>query len=800
MPYQTSPTGIDGLWRGKLTDVTTLTDIDREAHPFLSSRKSIIEVVGDQKKVLEAVAYARSKGITGADAETTGRDAYVDEIILFQLGDKERQYLIWWQTIDPEPIYELMADKSVLKVGTNIKFDLKFLLAKKGKNEKGQFTGRAWNIADIQLVEQVVACGVLGFSVEHTLGITGFEDLAARWLGLSVPKDVELRTRWGDMIPGNWRVYKDGTPVPKGKKYYAADDVSLVLPILRRQKPWIVNLELVPTVNLEHSFTPVLAEMEVRGMVLDWEKWDKLAEQAQRNFIQGEKELDLLFGTKKSIRTYLDGRKEIEREYNYGSTEQLSDLIHKWMLDNYNTLVILNNKQLYNALKDTGKIPVVRLDKMFEKAIIPNPNNPNKNKRVGYPDMSDLVEKYWEDYHHLLPAGSFRVWDTESKTFKLYKIIWETPNHKIDPDLPTSMGLPPELVDPILKYRDAGTKLERYAHTWRNLKNPVTGRVHTGFTQAATNTGRLSSSPNFQNIPAQPMALDDGTMMDYREPFVAPEGYKIVGADWSQIEPRVTAQLSMSPMYMRVFWSEFPGTEGYNYWCGDSPDVKLDLYGSVGSQVGVLPQGMETKEACDASPEGKRGRKQSKIIVLGLTYGTGVEKFWITLIIDTGEHHTKEYAAKLHKDFWSAVKEVEEFMMKASNIAGPKSRRKTWHPHVGDYVAWSETIGGRKRFFHPENFNWWTEGRNHPIQGSAGGDIAKDAAVTFTHKLWEKEVDAGIVLAVHDEFLVEVADYPGLPENVLKELKATMSDSGHKYCPNVPITADGYVSVHWVKD
>lgn len=756
----------------------------------LSSPNTIVEVIGDQKLVEEAVEYVRSRGIGGWDLETGGLNPFRHDIILCQLGDADKQYIIWWQTIDPQPILDLIGDPDVYLVGVNLKFDLRFILA-----NYGVYTP-AHSLIDTMLNEQVMHCGLTG-PVFNTMHETGMGQTAYRWFGWIMPKDDELRTGWERMEPGNWETYKDGEPIPRGamKRFYAADDVIVPMYFKEIQRLWIKKLDLVNTVKQEQSFLPVLAAIETYGMKLDWAQWEQLAQEAEEQKAKAEDALDRLFEVRTTIYIDQDGNEQHSRNKNYGSPHELRDLIREWMMEHYGVEVIAKNDHLYQALKAAGVNPR-RLDTLFESKLVPDPDNPEKRKQVGYPNNFDLVEQLWEDYKTYLPEGAFVLEDTESKTLTLMRILHETPDEEIDDHFPTKLGLPPELVDPILEYRDGKTKLERYAWNWADLIEPKTGRVHSDFTQAATDTGRASSSPNFQNIPSD---------QRYRDCFITEKGYLMVGADWSQIEPRIIAELSFDPVYMRTFWSGYPGTEGFNFWCDEDVVEKLDIYVEVGKQIGLIPKHYtvvdckgDDKAGIDPKPDGKKGRKQSKIAVLGLGYGQGTDKFQLMVIRDTGEYHPKAATDKLYHGFFSAVQGVKAKLDELSDLADiRKTDRIIWHPYIESKVAYSESLGGRKRFFEPTNPLFWTMGRNHPIQ-STGGDILKDSVMELFYWMRDNNIDGCIVNQIHDEIMAEVREDQA--EIVRDKMVEIMSAVGERYCPHVPIAADAYISDHWVKD
>lgn len=774
----------------KDTPISVIDLTDQQRYELgLASTKTIVEVIGDNSKVAEAVDYARTKGRIGFDTETTGRFAFGrrgvprDRIVLVQLGDSERQYVIWHDTVDVTPITELLMDKSVIKIGQALKFDAVFWHAEHGLDKP------VANVVDAMLVEQILGCGLFAVSdddgVGMTLKMTSMEQLALRWLGLQIPKDEELRTGWGN--------YAAGT-LSRDKLYYAADDVCVPAQVLKKQAPWIRKLGLVKTVNLEHLTLPVTAWMEARGMKLKEPVWRALADEAVNKARQAQLELDRIFNIRATIDIDEKGRAVVARDKLYNSHEQLKNLINEWMLKHTGRRVIITNQHFKDALLAGGEINPARLDKLFEKRLVEDPTT-GRRKQVGYPDKSDIVDLLWKDYSEYLPPNSSRLPDTSSKTLRLYKIIYETPEQERDIDnLPDAFGLPSKLVDPILNFRLYSKRSGTYGYNWFDLISDETSRIHADFIQGALSTGRYSATPNSMNFPRDKR---------YRDAFEPEPGYLFVGGDWSQIEPRVTAEMSMrfggDPTYMRVFWSERPGSLGFERWCPDVTEP-LDLYTEVGKRVGVIPEHFTLKDVKGAlaTKEGLRGRHQSKIIVLGLTYGTGVHKFHITLIIDTNEHHKRDYAERLHTAFFESVPVVKKSLDYLSWLVGPNSKRRVYHPIADTEVTYSEAKSGRKRFFHPKNKHWYTAGRNHPIQALAGGDILKKTTVLMAHWLWENNIDGYFVNLIHDELLLEVReDQAEMAKNKLHELMVAVGES---YCEHVPIAASNYAGLIWQKD
>ena len=276
-----------------------------------------------------------------------------------------------------------------------------------------------------------------------------------------------------------------------------------------------------------------------------------------------------------------------------------------------------------------------------------------------------------------------------------------------------------ELVDAILDYQDLNKLMTTYVMPY--LGGEITrttagksrivdkksllinGKVHTNFKSHGAETGRFSSSdPNLQNIPSSGQY---GKLI--RNLFVAPPGYKLVVADYSQIEPRVIASFSRDPIMVD------------NYLSGG------DIYTTIGDTVGL-------------------DRKAGKVLVLAMSYGVGPDKIASSLGLKIPE------AKKLLNDFTARFHDIEKYK-------GMVIRRAASQAPV-PYVS---TIFGRRRYIPDlKSRDPGLKSRadrqafNTVIQGSAA-DIMK-LAIVRAHSCFINEPDVNVVLTVHDE-LVTVA-------------------------------------------
>lgn len=294
------------------------------------------------------------------------------------------------------------------------------------------------------------------------------------------------------------------------------------------------------------------------------------------------------------------------------------------------------------------------------------------------------------------------------------------------------------IVPLIVEYRTLTKLNSTYVDGLLKLIHPD-GRVHSVFKQTETRTGRISSTePNMQNIPVR---KEIGRNM--RKFFVAEEGYTLLDADYSQIELRVLASVCGDKNMQEAF------SEG------------RDIHTSTAAQVFDIPEDFVTPEM----------RSAAKAVNFGIIYGIGA----FSLSKDIGV--TVAEAKRYIKNYLDNFPKVSEFMDKTVDD-GIKN----------GYVT---TLFGRRRYI-PElsasNKVLQAFGKraamNAPIQGAAA-DIIKIAMVRVYKKLREEDLDARLILQVHDELIIEAAEKD--KERAEKILKDEMENAVKLA---VPMTVD----------
>lgn len=268
-----------------------------------------------------------------------------------------------------------------------------------------------------------------------------------------------------------------------------------------------------------------------------------------------------------------------------------------------------------------------------------------------------------------------------------------------------------ELPRIILQHRSLSKLKSTYTDKLPKMINPVTGRVHTSYHQAVTATGRLSSAdPNLQNIPIR---TEEGRRI--RQAFAAPEGYKIVAADYSQIELRIMAHLSQDPGLLSAFGE------------------RLDVHSATAAEVFGVPLSEVSGDQ----------RRSAKAINFGLIYG--MSAFGLARQLHIGRKEAQQYIDL----YFERYPGVQRYM---------DDTRK--HAAAQGYV---QTLGGRRLYLPEINARNGMRRQaaertaiNAPMQGTAA-DIIKLAMIDIHEWLAHAEFEAKMIMQVHDELVFEVA-------------------------------------------
>ena len=279
----------------------------------------------------------------------------------------------------------------------------------------------------------------------------------------------------------------------------------------------------------------------------------------------------------------------------------------------------------------------------------------------------------------------------------------------------------------LLEHRSLAKLKSTYTDKLPLMINAATGRVHTSYNQTGAATGRLSSSdPTLQNIPVK---TPEGRRI--RQAFIAPQGYKIVAADYSQIELRIMAHLSQDAGLLHAFANG------------------LDVHRATAAEVFGTPLAAVTQDQ----------RRSAKAINFGLIYG--MSAFGLARQLHIGGKEAQNYI-NLYFDRYPGVKRymdsTREFALENGFVETLRGRRLNL-PDI------KSTDRARRQGAERVAIN-------APMQGTAA-DIIKLAMIAVDEWLYAEKIDARMIMQVHDELVFEVAE--DLVAEFIPQVTALMS-------------------------
>ncbi len=299
----------------------------------------------------------------------------------------------------------------------------------------------------------------------------------------------------------------------------------------------------------------------------------------------------------------------------------------------------------------------------------------------------------------------------------------------------------------ILHYRGLAKLKNTYTDKLPLMISPIDHRIHTNYNQIGTVTGRLSSNdPNLQNIPVR---TEEGRRI--RQAFIAPKGYKVISADYSQIELRIMAHLSQDKSLLNAFAHD------------------KDIHRVTASEILSKPESEVTSEE----------RRRAKAVNFGLIYG--MSAFGLSKQINIPRKEATFYIDR----YFERYPGVQTYMEKIRNQASTQG-----------YV---ETLSGRRLYLPKITSSRVNEKRgaeraaiNAPMQGTAA-DIIKTAMIKMSE--WIKTQPSGnirMLMQVHDELVFEVKEE--LVSEYSVSIKSIMENC---YQLSVPLKVDVGIGNNW---
>lgn len=358
-----------------------------------------------------------------------------------------------------------------------------------------------------------------------------------------------------------------------------------------------------------------------------------------------------------------------------------------------------------------------------------------------------------------------------------------------------------ELVSLYLEFTKASKVVSTYGRAFLNNVNKATGRIHTSFTQILK-TGRMSSSPNIQNIPAVPEDNDRKKGIYERECFVPKKGNVFIDSDYSSQESVILANFSQEPKLIEFYLS------------GAS-----DLHSFVAKEV--YPDEIGNTPLEDIKKKFKALRQNAKAANFALSYGGNGDTIARNLGVDSKVGYAVE------KAFFDAFPELNDYFTRCKKavldngyvLVNSISGRKVYAHNFQEYKELEEEIStpgfwDTYRLEKQQDSDYFVvlkdrvsryfrikgamerESMNYPIQGSAGEQTK--LSLVYLYKYLKEHYLLNTVLIVnliHDEVLLECPE--DIAEQMAKVLQDCMEQAALKYCKTIKLTATPVIDTLW---
>jgi len=233
---------------------------------FIGPDEAMERDFAEKCNIETAVKYCENQDVLGVDTETEGFDFLTKKMVMFQIGDEVNQFVVDTRYVSIEPFRDVLESKKIVKILHNVRFDYKVI--------KRWAEIELENVHDTMLAEQVLNCGKRNYGY-------GLKDLAYRYLGLSM--DKEVRNRFISLA---------GQPFDKDQIVYGANDVKYLCVMRKMQLESVKSYELEKVLDLENDAALAFADIEYNGIPLDVPGWKEIASNSYDEALKLEAELD----------------------------------------------------------------------------------------------------------------------------------------------------------------------------------------------------------------------------------------------------------------------------------------------------------------------------------------------------------------------------------------------------------------------------------------------------------------------------------------------------------------------------
>ncbi len=732
---------------------------------------NILKVIDSSTGVLNLELFLLNENNSkfGFDLEATGLDAYISEILLYIVGNKETQFVIDWASMT----YEMFETLTILKerevLGQNLKYDIKLM--------KVKYNFKFNKIFDTMIAEQRLTQHDIPDFLKQ--GYYRLDTIIERRLGY---KSLDKATRL-EFVGVN----KDTFVFNNRHVQYAAGDVEPLFDLYDIYQKMIDKYKLRFLLEeIEFPLIKELAYAELEGFKLDVDAWREII--AENKKIKAEKEIALDNEFKRLRDTLLS---EEERFVLKGGRFDRTR-VHKKKEQSFDLFGEMIPEVKIKIDKKTGKKKKAPADK---KAPYINWGSADQLVDI-FAKLKQPLPNKWGQY--LIPKVN--------KKYKTDKTDITTGEGAINAYLienPDSVMK--TLINLLIDYREVATQLNTFGENFIDFINPVSGKIHTIFRQCDAITGRLQSGNtkekyfNSQNIPAQ---------KKFREAFQTDDGYSILTIDLSGAEVVIMADKAKDQVLydMAIVNDDAHSPIAQECWRNIGKHRMKVIFNKMSGEIGSsmddrLVHAKYDKEYTEAillsnininKKENKDKRTAFKSVTFGTVYGMYKKKCAKTLNISEEEAQIVLDTIKrmIPKTFAMVEANAQLATYNGYLVLNERTNSKIWYPEVGKARSNHEELDFMVRVK--------IEGsaRNAPIQATQA-DMIKESIVEIAKMIKEKDLDAKLLISVHDELVYKFNDeiidlFPG-------QIKELLLKTCNKYLSFITMEAEYNVRKSWTK-
>lgn len=732
------------------------------------------------------------------DLETQGVDALVDKILLIAFSwmeDEEVQTaVVRRHGLDLGGLKKLIESGHALWLAHSAKFEWKFFYAQEG------------------ITFRRLYCSLLGDKMvcDGKYQSWGLGDLTLRRLGITMENKKELQRSFIGM-PADSEFSDEQIA-------YAGDDTACLLPIFEQQHAEMEQIGVVDLMKTELALLPVLARMELEGLVIDDEKW-------RQHLIKLETDRAPLVPQVKDALTpvLLEKFDNLWKSKNAEYVARVKEMAPA-QLAIYREGPVKNKTNKERSAFDDRWIGVIRDGAPVEDiSLLPATvrhaiHRAFNEEAAGAKPLHEEMKVLWEKLRKLQDEGinlnspmqiieAYRLFDIEIGIDGVEDYQIER-----DDDGEDKNSTDVEALEGAIAFMDQNpryTKLKAATQVFLTLKkiekqlstygagmldmrHPLTGRIHTDYQQIGSKGGRMAArKPNVLNIPNR------GEQTVYRTFFIAPPKHKLVKADFAAIELRISTEMTQDPIMLDAFRT--------------GKDMHSRTAGLV---FGIPYEEMIARKDTDQAIKDKRSL--AKIVNFGLAYG--MTKYGLSTQAHVPLSEADDFIRRYEEEFVVLCQKLHEL------------------GNLGLNRGYAESLAGRRLYFHKPRENdpefkkkcrsIYRRARNGPIQ-SLNADITKQAGVWLAADLkaysdrplglWTRgivaaeDVDGNLTEAielslpagdiaspinfVHDEIVVVAPE--GKADEIGDLVRRRMIEAGEKWIKSIPVEVDVHIANNW---